>query len=74
MDLVYDLRNYEERCIPNNMSISREDLDVVELFPITLTPPLICQVRENQMIRQMNEIYRIRKEHAIKIHIERDTS
>ena len=50
------------------MNVSEADLDVVELQPITLVPPSICQVRENQMIRQMNNIYIIRKERGVKIH------
>ena len=50
------------------MSIFGEDLAVVEFQPITLVPPSICQVRENQMIRQMNNIYIIRKERGVKIH------
>ena len=50
------------------MNVFGADLDVVELQPITLAPPSICQVRENQMIRQMKEIYIIRKERGVKIH------
>ena len=61
LDLVDDLRSDEECSFLDRMSIFREDLDVVELQPITLAPPSTCQARENQMVRQMNEICRIRK-------------
>ena len=67
------LINDEERCFLDQMSNSGEDLVVVELQPITLAPPSTCQAKENQMIRQMNEIYRIRKGREVKNHRERDS-
>ena len=67
LDVVDDLRNDEECRFLDQMSIFREDLDVVEPQPITLVPPSTCQARENQMVRQMNEIYRIRKGHEAEL-------
>ena len=61
LDLVDDFRNAEECHFPVQMSIFREDLDVIEPQPVTLAPPLTCQISENQMIRQMNEVCRIKK-------------
>ena len=72
MDLVDDLRNDEEHCFLDQMSISKEDLVVVELKPITLAPPSTCQARENQMVRQMNKICRIRKGQEVRNHRERN--
>ena len=73
MDFVYGLINDEECRFLDQIIISGEDLVVVELQPITLVPPSTYQARENQMVRQMNEIYRIRKGREVKNHRERDT-
>ena len=73
LDLVDDLRSDEECHFLDQMNVSGMDLVVVELQQITLTPPSICQVRENPMRNQMTEIYRIGKERGVKIHRERDT-
>ena len=61
LDLVDDFRNDEECHFLVQMSIFGEDLDVVEPQPVTLAPPSIFHISENQMIRQTNEICRIKK-------------
>ena len=67
LDLVDDLRSDEECCFLDQMSISGEDIGVVELQPVTLVPPSTYQARENQMVKQMNEICRTRKGWEVKI-------
>ena len=61
LDVVDDLRNDEERHFLDQMNISGVDPDGVELQPITPGPPSTCQTRENQMVRQTNEICKIKK-------------
>ena len=61
LDLVDDFRNDEECHFPIQMSLFGEDLDVFEPQPVTLAPPSTCQISEKQMIRQTNEICRIKK-------------
>ena len=61
LDLVDDFRNDEEFHFPVQMIFSREDLDVIEPQLVTLVPPSTCQISEKQMIRQMNEICRVKK-------------
>ena len=73
LDLVDDLKSDEKICFLDQMSISGEDIGVVEIQPVTLVPPSICQTRENQMVRKNNEICRIRKGREVKNHRERDT-
>ena len=60
LDLVDDFRNDEECHFPVQMSLFKEDLDVVEPQLVTLAPPT-CEISEKQMIRQTNEICRIKK-------------
>jgi len=55
------------------MSVFGENLDVVELLPITLAPPSTYQTRENQMLRKTNEICRVGKGREVKNYRERDT-
>ena len=45
LDFADDLRNDEECCLLDQMNVSKVDLDVVELQPITLAPPSICQAK-----------------------------
>ena len=73
LDLVDDLKSDEKICFLDQMSISGEDIGVVELQPVTLVPPSTYQARENQMVKQMNEICRTRKGWEVKNHRERDT-
>ena len=61
LDLVDDFRNDEEWRFSVKMILFKEDLVVVEPQPVTLVLPSTCQINESQMIRQMNEIYRIKK-------------
>ena len=61
LDLVDDFINDEECHFPIQMSLFGADLDVVEPHPVTLAPPSTCQISEKQMIRQTNEICRIKK-------------
>ena len=61
LDLVDDFKNDEEYQFPVQMSLFEEDLDVIEPQPVTLAPPPTYQISENQMIRQTNEICRIKK-------------
>ena len=73
MDLVDDLESDEECHFLDQMSVFGENLDVVELLPITLAPPSTYQTRENQMLRKTNEICRVGKGREVKNYRERDT-
>ena len=61
LDFVDDLKNDEECFLLDQMNVFGEDLDVVERQPITLAPPSIRQVKENQMVRKTNDICKIKK-------------
>ena len=61
LDLVDDFRNDEECHFLVQMSLFKKDLGVVEPQLVTLAPPSTCQISEKQMIRQTNEICRIKK-------------
>ena len=61
LDVVNDLISDEECHFLEQMSISGVDPDGVELQLVTLAPPSTCQTRENQMVRQTNEICKIKK-------------
>ena len=61
LDLVDELRSNEECHFPFKMNSSERDLVVVVPQSITLVLPSACQIRENQPIRQTNEIYKIQK-------------
>ena len=73
LDVVDDFRNDEECYFLDQMSIFGEDLDVVESQPITQAPPSTCQAKENQMVKQMNEICRIWKGQEVNNCRERNT-
>ena len=48
LDSVDDLRDDEECCFLDQMSIPTNDLDGVQHQPMILAPPSTCQTRENQ--------------------------
>ena len=68
LELVDGLKNDEECYFPVEMNFSEEDLVVVLPQPVTLAPPSTFQIRENEPIRQMNEICRIQNIKGIKKH------
>ena len=54
LDLVDDLKNYEECRFLDQMNFPGENLDVVMLQPITQVPSSTCSIRE-QSEDQTNE-------------------